>query len=142
MPAHITVVFPFLEPARLTEEGLLDVGRLVGYVSAFSFELGSPQRFRDTSVLFLPPSPDRPFRLLTQAVADRFGTLPYGGRFRQVIPHLTVVDGALTAVMEQAEAALATAVPIRCQAEEVCLFVFQGSQWTVLQRYSFARGEQ
>ncbi|MEV6013635.1 2'-5' RNA ligase family protein [Streptomyces sp. NPDC051976] len=46
---------------------------------------------RFPEVLYLVPAPDRQFRRLTQAIADRWPeTPPFGGQFTDVIPHLTI----------------------------------------------------
>ena len=56
-------------------------------------------------MLWLAPSDPAPFSALTELVAAAFPSCPpYGGRVAEVIPHLTIGDGAPRAELEAAEA--------------------------------------
>jgi hypothetical protein len=81
-------------------------------------------------VLYLAPQPDQPFRALTETMAKRWPEAPpYGGRFADVIPHLTVADGQPPGVLDEVEMALAGRLPITATISSVSLFVCDGRRW-------------
>ncbi|MER6514958.1 2'-5' RNA ligase family protein [Nonomuraea sp. NPDC001636] len=88
VPAHVTILYPFLDRDRLDEVAL---GRLIAAHAAFDVRFAGCGRF--PGVLYLAPGPERPFRELTEAVAARWPEAPpYEGRFASIVPHLTVAD--------------------------------------------------
>lgn len=91
VPAHISVLFPFQPREDLNESALNRVRAVVGAFRSFSFTLQRIARFPQTT--YLAPEPPEPFASMTEALVREFpGFPPYGGRFEQVVPHLTVAD--------------------------------------------------
>jgi 2'-5' RNA ligase len=118
IPAHVTVFYPFLPLTEIDQELL---AALFASHPAFEATLDRVAWF-GSQVLWLAPSPGEPFRQLTGAVGDRFpSVLPYGGQFTEVIPHLTVGDGASSAALRAAEADIAPRLPIRTSVRTVRL---------------------
>jgi 2'-5' RNA ligase superfamily len=114
MPAHVTVLYPFVAAAAITEETLRAVADAVGSVAAFDCVFGRTAWFGD-QVLWLAPDPDGPFRELTSAVLAAFpGYLPYDGAFPDVIPHLTIGEQPPggPAALRAAEADVLPALPV------------------------------
>ncbi|MFE5859366.1 2'-5' RNA ligase family protein [Streptomyces virginiae] len=138
VPAHVTVLFPFLDESRtdaLVHSALTDV---LGRHQAFDLRFERCGRLPD--VLHLVPEPDTPLRRLTQAIADRWPEAPpYGGRFAEVVPHLTIAQGQEGAVLEEMEADLAGRFPFTSRVASVELMVHDGVKWQ--ERASFALGE-
>ena len=91
VPAHITVLFPFISPDLLTDS---DLTRTVGTLRRFrSFEFRLEQVGRFPESLYLVPEPDELFISLTEAIVREFPEYPpYGGKFTEIIPHLTVAN--------------------------------------------------
>lgn len=90
MPAHVTVLYPFVAPDDLDEAVVEHLTRAVRSVPSFDCVFAEARWFGE-EVLFLAPEPDEPFRRLTEAVSRAFPTyLPYGGAHADVVPHLTV----------------------------------------------------
>lgn len=95
VPAHVTVLYPFVEPADVTEELMATLAAAVRSVSAFECRLSGTRWFGD-DVLWLDPEPAQPFRQLTAAVWAAFPEHPpYGGAHDDVVPHLTVAERRL-----------------------------------------------
>lgn len=119
VPAHVTVLIPFL-PADEVDRGARDELRdLVAAFEPFDFALPGCARFPTT--LYLVPEPSAPFTALTRAVVERWPALPaYGGDFDEVVPHLTVAQGE-SAVLDAAEAEVAPQLPLAARATEVLL---------------------
>jgi 2'-5' RNA ligase len=92
VPAHITVLFPFIAPEQIDAAVLERLKSVFANVKPFSFALSQVSRFPGTA--YLAPEPVQPFVALTNAVAQAFPAYPpYGGIYTSVIPHLTVSDG-------------------------------------------------
>jgi 2'-5' RNA ligase len=128
VPAHITVLFPFLSDEELDETAL---AATLAPHPAFDFELARVERFGE-DVTYLAPVPDAPFRALTEAVWRRWPEHPpYGGEHADPIPHLTIAETNLA--LPDVEAAL----PIAARAGEVLLLVETepDGAWAVLRRY-------
>lgn len=119
VPAHVTVLFPFLAPAAITDATVRRLAAAVASVPAFRCHFRRTAWF-GAQVLWLTPDPDGPFRELTRAVTAVFpGYPPYGGAFTDVIPHLTIGDlehegrpGAGIGELRAAEAGVLPALPL------------------------------
>lgn len=91
VPAHVTILVPFMSADRITSRILDAAAEAVGAVQAFSFTLGQVSRWPETT--YLLPEPVEPFVRLTNALVGAFPDYsPYGGRHAQTVPHLTVAD--------------------------------------------------
>ncbi|MFE7095195.1 2'-5' RNA ligase family protein [Streptomyces erythrochromogenes] len=137
VPAHITVLFPFLDESRidaLVHSALADV---LGRHQAFDLRFERCERLPE--VLYLVPEPDTQLRQLTEAVADRWPEAPpYGGRFAEIVPHLTIAQGQEGTVVEEIKADLAGRLPFTSHVASVELMVHDGARWQ--ERASFALG--
>ncbi|MBT2234283.1 2'-5' RNA ligase family protein [Nonomuraea sp. NEAU-A123] len=128
VPAHVTVLVPFLDIDRIDAVVIDDLGALLGEHSPFTVRFARCRRFPD--VLYLAPTPDQPFRTLTEAVAARWPEAPpYGGQFAEIIPHLTVAHGQQAHVYDEVEAALIAGLPVTANVASVSLFVSDGDRW-------------
>ena len=114
VPAHITVLFPFMSPSELSPRVLGELKRLFLGQAAFGFQLGSVARFPATS--YLEPHPSDPFVALTEAVWRAYPNFPpFGREFPSIIPHLTVAHGnalEATAASQAVSAGLAKRGPV------------------------------
>jgi hypothetical protein len=109
IPAHVTILFPFLDTADLEEAAIAD---LIAAFPAFDFELDRVERF-DDGVTWLHPTPSLPFVDLTAAVWQRWPERPpYEGVFDEVIPHVTISETPIDVQLE---------LPIVARAREVLL---------------------
>jgi 2'-5' RNA ligase len=139
VPAHVTILFPFLAPAQLTAEADRDLARIAASVGEFDVAFRRVGRFPD--VLWLAPEPAEPFARLTDAVARRWPDHPpYGGAFEQVIHHLTVADGAPAAVLEALAAAVTSALPVVERVSALTLSVRERGSWRVGRQYPLRGG--
>jgi 2'-5' RNA ligase len=138
MPAHVTILFPFLDESRtdaLVHSALAEV-----LSSHRAFDLRFERCGRFPEVLYLAPEPDTRLRQLTEAIADRWPEAPpYEGRFAEILPHLTVAQGRKAAALEEIETDLADRLPFTSRVSSVELMVYDGAKWQ--ERASFALGE-
>ncbi|WP_328946861.1 2'-5' RNA ligase family protein [Streptomyces sp. NBC_00250] len=135
VPAHVTVLFPFLDESR-TDSGVHSaLADVMGSHHAFDLRFERCGRFPGVS--YLVPEPDAQLRQLTQAIADRWPEAPpYGGRFTEIVPHLTIAQGQKDAVLEKIEADLAGGLPFTSHVSSVELIAYDGTNWK--ERASFA----
>jgi 2'-5' RNA ligase len=142
VPAHVTVLYPFLPPADVDEEALAALASAVRSVPAFECSFASTDWF-GTDVLWLRPEPGEPFRRLTRAVWSAFPRHPpYAGAHDGSTPHLTI--GQRTAAessdglapLQRAEAAVAAALPLRQRIDHVLLIAGSpvAHSWRTLHR--------
>jgi 2'-5' RNA ligase len=123
VPAHLSVVYPFVPPDDVDDAVLARLAAAVGTVPAFDCVFARTDRFGD-DVLWLAPEPEAPFRELTRAVVAAFPThLPYGGVHGEPVPHLTVGELRLGSTDELAavERAVREHLPIRARIDRAVL---------------------
>jgi len=132
VPAHITVLFPFLAPGRIHPSVLVELEHLFAAVGRFSFRLERTDWFGE-DVLWLAPADPVPFRALTLRVYEAFPACPpFEGEFDEIIPHLTVGHGHPVDDLRAAEAAVQEHLPIEAHATAVSLMTQRtpGGRWT------------
>jgi 2'-5' RNA ligase len=138
VPAHVTVLFPFLDIDRIDTAVVDGLRTLIGNHSPFAVRFAGCRRFPD--VLYLDPTPDQPFRALTEAVAAQWPEAPpYGGQFVDVVPHLTVAHGQKPLVFDEVEAALTARLPVDAVISSVSLFVCDGERWHLHAEFPLTR---
>jgi len=123
VPAHLSVVYPFVPPADVDDEVLARLAAALGSVPAFDCTFARTEWFGD-DVLWLAPEPDAPFRkLITAVVAEFPAHLPYGGLYEEPVPHLTVGELRLGSAEELAAAqrAVSAHLPIRARVDRAVL---------------------
>ena len=139
VPAHVTILFPFLAPESI-DEGVETILREIAS-AVDSFEVRFDRVGRFTDVVWLAPEPVDPFARLTDAVASRWPDHPpYGGAFEQVVHHLTVADCAPAAILEELERGLAGSLPLAAPVRELTLGVRERGSWSVRRRYALRGG--
>ncbi|MCZ0991511.1 2'-5' RNA ligase family protein [Streptomyces diastatochromogenes] len=134
VPAHVTVLFPFLDASRIDQGVCTAIGEVLDRHQSFEVRFERCGRF--PGVLYLAPEPDTPFRRLTEAFVARWPeNPPFDGQFDDVVPHLTVAQGQDEDVLEKAEADLLGRLPVVAHVSSVDLLVHDGTRWR--QRGSF-----
>ena len=130
VPAHITVLYPFMSPERITVAVLGQARTALSEINSFAFRLANVRRF--PSALYLEPDPAEPFICLTQALVQRFPQyLPYGGQYRSIAPHLTIAQAG-EKEHDEAQRQVAAALPpsgIQASCREVVLIENSSGRW-------------
>ena len=138
MSAHVTLLYPFAEPADLPGE-LERLREHFAWASPFRFALTELRRF-EGGVLYLAPEPAERFRHLARELQALYPDRPpYGGAHDEVVPHCTVADGQDAAVPDEAEAAVGRRLPIEAVAIEAWLVELVAEGWSVRARLPFGR---
>ncbi|MGH3902247.1 MAG: 2'-5' RNA ligase family protein [Pseudonocardiaceae bacterium] len=103
VPAHVTIIYPFLTEQDLDEDVVRDVRRLVAHHPCFTVTFANCGQF--PHVLFLVPDPDDPLRRLTTDLFQRWPDAPpYAGLITDPVPHLTITHGASPREAAEAQA--------------------------------------
>jgi 2'-5' RNA ligase len=126
VPAHITILFPFVAPDEVDDTAL---EALFARFRPFTFALDRVERF-DDGVTWLHPEPSLAFVDLTAAVAERWPEHPpYEGAFDEPIPHLTVSETPIDVNVQ---------LPIAARAGEVTLIEEEEAtgRWTKRRAYT------
>ena len=139
VPAHVTVMVPFLPPQEL-EAGLIrELRTMWADIEPFAFRLAKVGWFA-RSVLYLDPEPSEPFVALTELVIRQFGTAPYSGEYDSIVPHLTVAHASDGVELAPFADQLSAGLPLDCKAEEVWLMESDALVWH--RRQQFVLGER
>ena len=138
VPAHITLLFPFIPAEELDDKVVASLAEAVADFPAFAFDLRSAARF--PNLLYLAPEPAAPFLQLTEAIFRRFPAYPpYEAAHVELVPHLTVAQGA-PAVLAAAERDVTTRLPIAARAVEATLLAeVEPARWGVRARLPLSR---
>lgn len=134
VPAHVTLIYPFMPVDGLDDDVRRKIGRIIAAEPRFTVHFREIRRF--PNVVYLPPDPPEPFRRLTAALAAEFPDYPpYGGAYENVVPHLTVAQDVSADYYAAAEHALPAALPVREIVREAWLIGHMPEQpWHTLWR--------
>lgn len=131
IPAHITLLYPFLTARRIGSDIESELASLLREVPSFNFVLSEIGRF--PGVVYVAPKPVAPFVALIQRLAERWpDNQPYGGAYEEIIPHLTVAYGG------PIPSGLAQQLPLPARAEQVWLMSRVAGRW--VRRSAFPLG--
>jgi hypothetical protein len=140
MPAHITLLYPFKPPSEIDNVTLEDLRCCFKRFAPIRFSVRSIRRF-PVEVLYLAPDPDDPFRQLTLVLWNMYPeTPPYGGKWSDIVPHLSVAslkdEQKLDRVASDLVRASQGILPIEATASEVTLVNNQRGRWQVHTKFS------
>jgi 2'-5' RNA ligase len=137
VPAHVTLIYPFMPVDALDVDVRIKLRRIVEAEPSFTVRFHAVSRF--PNVVYLPPDPPEPFRRLTAALAAEFPAYPpYQGVYETVIPHLTVAQDVSDEYYAAAEHALPAALPVQDIVREAWLIGHRPDQpWHTLWRLPF-----
>lgn len=129
VPAHVSVLYPFLDADQLTDEV---VARLGGVIAGCApVEVAFRRCAADGGFAHLPPEPAAPLDALTAAVRAHWPeVLPYGGQHGEAAAHLTVAMDADPATAADVVATVTPLLPVRARLDRVLLVVFV-DRWTL-----------
>ena len=94
VPAHLTLLYPFVEPDQLGPNVRRALAAVAGRQRRFDYRLRGMARWPDT--LYVAVSPARPFVRLQRKLQAAFPAYPIYGRdatFR-FVPHVTIAEGS------------------------------------------------
>ncbi len=134
VPAHITLLYPFLPPEELTSAVEEELKQCFAHFEPFGYSLTQVRRF--PGVLYLAPEPNVTFRDMTLEIWSSFPERPpYGGRHPDIVPHLCIAQLEDEEKLDRVAADFAQAVleqlPIHAAACSVALMDNRSGRWQV-----------
>ncbi len=142
VPAHITLLYPFLAPEQLTPARLEPVAALAARTRPFAFQLARGGRF--PGVFYLSPDPSEPFVELTRELQRSYPEHPpYGGAFGTIVPHLTVVQSGepeQDAAQRELSGLLVPGGGIRARCVELVLIENSAGRWQTRRVFALGAG--
>lgn len=139
VPAHITVLYPFMAPSAIDDAVLEQVGDVLSTFRPFTIRLRRIERF--PGVLYLAPEPAEPIKAITRSLAARFPAYPpYGGLYADVVPHLTVAQ-ASDVDLDAAERELRARLPrqgLVARCTEVAMMENASGPWRPMRSFPLA----
>lgn len=135
--AHITVLYPFMDPALIDAAVLNTAQAAIGVHEQFAFQLKAIGYF--PNVAYLKPERADPFIALSLSLARAFPLFPpYGGEFAKIVPHLTLAKGDIasaTQTLVQIAADLAAHGAISAPCSAVTLVENSSGRWQPLHQF-------
>jgi 2'-5' RNA ligase len=143
MPAHITILYPFPNLDELNPSDIAAIRALYYKIPGFKAILKEARTFPDTLYLF--PEPDERFIKLTEGICRLFPSYePYGGGYKDIIPHLTVGQARgkdlLLQVVADFKKSSNGRLPVIFEVSEVTLWDNSTGRWN--RRLGFPLGRQ
>lgn len=142
IPSHITLLFPFKDPSKITPEIIQKLKGIFSNVKQFSFVLDRIKTF--PNVIFLDPNPREEFIKLTEAIVHVFPeNPPYERKYKSINPHTTIAaklsDIKQTDLLKkQIEADISKNFPIQCIAKEAWLMIEdENGEWHIRSKFLF-----
>jgi hypothetical protein len=134
VPAHITLLYPFKPPPEIDATVLGQLQSGFADFAPVGFTLANVHRF--PGVLYLATDPAEPFRALTRAIWTWSSeTPPYGGRWPDIVPHLSIAnvedERELDRIAGQFTRACEGVLPIKATVNEVSLLEQREQRWMV-----------
>ena len=143
VPAHVTLLYPFLDSALVDEGVLAELSWFFGGVDAFAVRFTAVGEFREEGVLYLDPE-DRALDELAAALARRWPeTPPYAGAVEQPHAHLTVVRSSDDALRASAGGAVEQGLPLEATAARAALWMCdEDGRWSEAHAFDFGLAER
>ena len=98
VPAHLTMLYPFIAPARLDTDIRLRLAAAAAHHRPFDYSLAEAATWPDT--VYVRVDPEAPFVRLQADLAAAFPAFPIYGRDAatfEFVPHVTVAEGLAVA---------------------------------------------
>lgn len=134
MPAHLTLVFPFMDSRGVDEAvrvRLRDALAPFGPIEMVFDRLGA-----FPGGVWLEPADSAPPLRLIQALAAAFPEHPpYGGAFERLIPHATIAQGP-PELVARIQRDAPRRLPLVARAEAVSLFARFDDGWVPIERFA------
>ena len=142
VPAHVTVLYPFMPPAQVDADVIETLRQVAASVPVFDYRMRETRRF--PVALYLAPEPDHHFSALMDRVFQAFPDYPpFEGKFATVVPHITVAHGDEPQLCE-IEVELRIALPpagVSARCDEVVLIENSSGRWEPMQVFPLGASE-
>ena len=141
VPAHLTMLYPFLEPPQL-DSGVRDrLAAVAGRFEPFAYRLAGPARWPDT--VYVAVDPVEPFVRLQTDLQAAFPDWPIYGEPTgfEFVPHVTVAEGDPVALRATVTDPAWRRLPITATARALEVIATRpDGRWRLVWRIPLGRG--
>jgi len=138
VPAHVTILYPFMAPPLVDAEVLAELQRIADSVPCFDYRMKKTERF--PVALYLAPEPGDSFAALTEGVFRAFPDYPpFEGKFASIVPHVTVAHGdepLLCEIEIELRIALPAGAGVAARCTELVLIENSSGRWEQMRVFS------
>ena len=134
VPAHVTLLYPFLPVDRIDDGVLAELTWFFRGVDAFDVRFASVARWEHAGVVYLKPESDALVQLTRSLIRRWPECPPYAGDIPpdEVQPHLTIVHTDDRALRQSAANAVSPGLPLRVVAEQASLWTCDADwEWSI-----------
>jgi len=139
LPAHVTVVAPWIPPDQLTDSDLDAVAQLVKSWQPFEVSFGTFGQFENHDafdVHYLAPEPADHFLGLIDDICAVWPEYePYEGVFNDVIPHLTVSTTAKPKRAAKIREEIEPKLPVQTMAAELSVVQIVDDRYSLVRSF-------
>jgi len=131
VPAHVTLLYPFVDAERLVVGHAHEAQRALSDVQPFECSFSSIGCFDDPPVaIYLEPKPVEQFSAMIEALIAAFPKFPpYAGAVEEVVPHLTIVETADRNLWAEVEEWVKPQLPVRTSVQGFSIYVQTDTGW-------------
>ena len=138
VPAHVTLLYPFMPPSLIDAGQILKLGELFADFPSLDISFNEIRRWPE--VLYLHPSPSAPVKALMGGIMDAYPIYPpYGRENLEAVPHLTVAQADHPHMLDEIgrlfNQAAVNVLPIQARVDEVTVMQKRGGSWRITHRF-------
>jgi 2'-5' RNA ligase len=123
MPAHATLLAPFIHASRLDSLDRHRLSDTVGRFPAFDLRLSAFGTFEHIGCLWLAPQPRKQFVEMTKALLEIYPEVEYPPESAaEIVPHVTIGSRLTEEQQEEIKRELQPKLPIRGRVDRVVLY--------------------
>jgi 2'-5' RNA ligase len=123
MPAHVTLLAPFIHASRLDSLDRHRLSDTVGRFPAFDLRLSAFGVFEHIDCLWLAPQPRKQFVEMTKALLEIYLEVDYPPEgATEIVPHVTIGSHLTSEQQEEIQRELRPKLPVRGRADRVVLY--------------------
>ena len=140
IPAHITLLYPFVSPEQLDHDAIAKVRDVLAGAAPLDLVLSEVASF--PGVVWLKPQPEAPLLQLIGRLRSNYpDLLPYGGKHPEPTPHLTVGQAndpdEFLDLHDRVRARLGPRLPLAFRATHAAIYIsHEEHQWHRLDEFA------
>jgi 2'-5' RNA ligase len=142
LPAHLTLLYPFVEPSRLDRSVRAAAGAVAARHAPFDYRLVEAAQWPDT--IYVAVEPTKPFVALQTDLAAAFPDHPIYGEPPgfAFVPHVTVAEGPASEDPSLLEDPAWTSLPRAARAVALEVIANRGRGWRLVWRLRLGTGRR
>jgi 2'-5' RNA ligase len=142
LPAHLTLLYPFVDPSRLDASVRVTVGAVAARHAPFDYRLVAAARWPDT--IYVAVEPTKPFVALQADLGAAFSEHPIYGEPPgfAFVPHVTVAEGDASENSRLLDDPAWSSLPRAARAVALDVIADQGGGWRLVWRLRLGTGRR